>query len=149
MKIYLAGPITGFTVEEVITNITSHASRLSIMGYDVLHPFIGSCGVSIINGPLQPYGYTGISSDHSIFCRDKWCVLQADIIIVNLIGAKRVSIGSMMELAWASDHNKHTIVVIEDNNMHQHAFVKEAADLIFTELDSAFDYLEKLIRRTL
>jgi hypothetical protein len=49
-----------------------------------------------------------------------------------------------MELAWAHDKGKHTIVVLEPGNIHEHAFVLEAADVVFNNEADALLYLKKL-----
>ena len=71
-------------------------------------------------------------------------VKMADIIFVNLVGAAAVSIGSCMELAWGDDNDKHTIVALEPENIHQHAFVLDCADIVFPAEQDAFDYLALL-----
>jgi hypothetical protein len=69
-------------------------------------------------------------------------VTQADIIYANFLGSKAVSIGSVMELAWAYELNKLTVVVMDRKNIHMHAFVLEAADIIFETTKEAMDYLK-------
>jgi hypothetical protein len=55
-----------------------------------------------------------------------------------------VSIGCVMELAWASLLGKYTIVIMEKENIHNHAFILEAADIIFENYYDAIEYLKKL-----
>lgn len=149
LKVYLAGPITGLTFEEATLDFITRANQLRTLGYEVLHPFTGKAHLRNHVGAFLPSGHDSISSDHAIIERDRWMVSQANIIYMNLSGAKRVSIGSMFELAWAHDRGAHTIVVMESDNIHQHAFVKEAADIMFSTTEEAFLYLESLINGTL
>ena len=73
-------------------------------------------------------------------------VQQADIVFADLTPANGVvSIGTMFELAWASQLNRHTVVAMEDGNIHQHAFVLEAADIIFSTAGEAVTYLKSLL----
>ena len=36
-----------------------------------------------------------------IVTRDRWDVAKADVVLMNLVGATQVSIGTMVELGWA------------------------------------------------
>ncbi len=142
MKIYLVGPITGKIADEVFQYFTDLSIRLLKAGYEVIHPLLGKGYLRTEVGGLKPDGYQmPASTNHAIFERDKWMVSQADIILANLTGADRVSIGSVMELAWASMLGKHTVVVMGEQNVHRHSFVLEAADILFPTMDAAIDYL--------
>jgi nucleoside 2-deoxyribosyltransferase len=85
-----------------------------------------------------------VSTNHAIYERDKWMVEQCDIVLMDLTYAKFASIGCTMELAWASLLNKHTIIVMGEDNVHRHAFILEAADIIFATMDDAIGYLRLL-----
>ena len=77
-----------------------------------------------------------------VFERDKFDATRADILIVNLTGANRVSIGTMMEIAWAHLAGKFIVVVMEKvGNPHMHAFVREAASIMFEDTNDAVDYV--------
>jgi hypothetical protein len=151
MKIYLVHPISGLSYDEVVNYYTEKIKFCrDFLGLEVLCPMTGKNYLR--NDPaLRSHGYDKYpaSTNHAIFSRDKWMVQTADIIYASFIGAKNVSIGSMMELAWASHFGKHTIVVMEPNNIHQHAFVLEAAQVIFNVEKDADEYLEKLVRGSL
>lgn len=146
MKIYTAGPISGMSYEEAIDYFTSAKKQLTDMGYQVLSPFTGKDYLRN-EIELRADGYNNpISTNHAIFRRDRWMVGQADVILCNLSRApEKVSIGSMFELAWASDLHKHVVVVLPKENTHNHAFVLEAADIIFETYEEAMNYLEMLI----
>jgi hypothetical protein len=53
-----------------------------------------------------------------------------------------------MELAWASILGKHTVVSMQKENVHRHAFILEAADVIFETHEESMEYLDKLIHQT-
>jgi nucleoside 2-deoxyribosyltransferase len=94
---------------------------------------------------LKAHGFDNpISTNHAIVKRDQWMIGQSDIVLVDLTGAERVSIGCMFELAWAMEKGKHTIVIMEKDNIHQHAFVIDSADIVFETPKDAMDYLEDL-----
>ena len=149
MKIYLAGPISGQSFDGVIDSINDRKKPLIEMGYEVLHPMMGKGHLRTeLSFKKKDYRHP-VSTNHAIFERDKWMVQQADIVFANLLPANGVvSIGTMFELAWASHTGKHTVVVLEEGNIHEHAFVFEAADILFTSLHDALSYLENLSRGT-
>ena len=148
MKIYISGPISGLSYEEASEHFIEYKQILTDLGYEVLNPFTGK--EYLRNDiELRAGGYEDrpISTNHAIFGRDRWMVEQSDIVVCNLLKGKyRASIGSMFELAWASDKNKHVVVILDKDNVHNHAFVLEAADIIFVTEEEALHYLEKLIQ---
>jgi nucleoside 2-deoxyribosyltransferase len=144
MRIYLAGPITGKSFDEVMSRYREKTSLLVDFGYEVLSPMTAKGGLKGENAFVST-GYSGpVANDHSIFGRDRWMVTQADVVLVDLSNAVTVSIGATMELAWASYLNKHTVLVMQHGNVHDHAFVKEAADVRFGDMEEAYDYLREL-----
>lgn len=149
MKIYLAGPISGKGYDEVVTEYSRKTEILQEFGYEVLCPMTGK-GYLRNELELKPAGYnSGLppSTNHAIVSRDRWMVGQADVILVDLSNAgERVSIGTMMEMAWAMMLGKHVVTVLPENNVHRHAFVLEASHVVYEDLDDAVIYLHKLIR---
>lgn len=143
MRIYLAGPISGLSYDEVVNRIEEITEQLS--HHIILSPMTGKEYLRT-ELSLKSHDYSNpISTNHAIFNRDMWMVEQSDIVFADLtLGKDRVSIGTVMELAWASILRKHIIVIMNDKNIHYHAFVIEAADIIFDNLNDALIYLKKL-----
>lgn len=145
MKIYIAGSISGKDVEEVKDYFSETTWKFRALGYETLCPMTGK-GKLRTEAKYRAKDYRHpIATNKAIIGRDRWMVGQADIIYCNLHGATHVSIGSMMELAWASELHKHIVVVMEEDNIHQHAFVLQTADIIFSTPEEAEEYLEDLI----
>lgn len=144
MKIYLAGPITGKSYDEIVDAYMEKSAVLGACGYEILCPMTGK--VYLRNEvKLAPHGYKyPVSTDRAIFSRDKWMVGQCDIVLADLSNSDRVSIGTMMELAWASMLGKHTITVMAKENIHRHAFVLEASNIVFETYEEAVTYLKDL-----
>ena len=149
MKIYIGGSITGQTYEEASKYFDTTKFDLKQMGYYVYSPLTAKGYLRTEIKPLKAGGYNyPISTNHAIFERDRWCVQQADIFYLNLmLSGTRVSIGGIMELAWASALGKHTIVSLPEDNIHRHAFVLEAADIIFNNHEETMVYLDHLIHQ--
>ena len=140
-RVYLAGPITGSTYEESIAWREEAAVTLNSNGYVVLDPMRGKKSLKGKGLLGSDYQNTILSNKHAIFSRDRADVMSANIILCNLTGATRVSIGTMMELAWAYDNNAYIVVVMEKENVHRHAFVEEVAGVIFPKIENAIAYL--------
>ena len=145
LKIYLARPISGCTGQEVTEYYTNYKQSCEYMGYDVFSPMIGK-GNLRTEVEFKAHGYLNnpVASNHAIIERDRWMVSNADVIFANLLKVDRVSIGTCMELAWAHQLGKHTVTVMEKENIHQHAFVLEASDIVFDNEREAMEYLQAL-----
>ena len=144
MRIYIARPISGCSYEEVVQYYQTTADRLRAIGYEVFHAM---CAKTYLQSEkdFKAEGYEfPLSTDHAIVERDRWMTEMADIIFVNLSDCKRVSIGTMFEMAWAHQLGKHSVVVMEKDNIHRHSFVLEASDVLYETYSEALDYLEKL-----
>ena len=148
MKIYLAHPISGMTSDAILDYYGNIVKRLENM-YECFYPMIGKGyfrnDPKYKGEPLATNGFTNpVSTNHAIVERDLWMVNQADIVFVDFSKADRVSIGCCMELAWASLLRKHTIVVLDDKDIHKHAFILDCSDIIFPTVEDAMIYLKKL-----
>lgn len=146
MDIYIARPITGCTFDEVADYYISRRDILRDFGYaQVFHAFTGKNYLRKEKGPFKAGGYDHpLSYNHAITLRDRWFVSQADVFYLNLDGATRVSIGGIMELAWAYDRGKHCVLVMKEDSPHWHAFVLETAHVVFPTEEEALEYLKKL-----
>jgi nucleoside 2-deoxyribosyltransferase len=141
-KVYLAGPIAGLMYGEA-TDWREHArSRLSQFGIIGLSPMRGKEFLASVAGPLtadeDAHSSLGpIYTSRGIMTQDRWDATRCDVMLVNLLGAKTVSIGTMMELAWADLSRIPTVVAMEPGNIHQHPMVAEAIDFRHATLDGA------------
>lgn len=142
MKIYIAHPITGLTPDTVFNYYEKMIKTL--WQYAVLSPMTGKdnlrCEVELkSDGYFQP-----TATNHAIFERDMWMVSQADVVLVDLFNTPRCPIGCYMELAVAAWLRKHTILVMAKDSEYRHAFILEAADIVFETMEEAIKYLQEL-----
>ncbi len=147
LKVYLAGPIAGQTADGLSNSISEKVAILTDLGYLVYNPMIAKDNLIQKADVFTPFGYEAlpVATEHAIFARDKWMVQQSDIVIADLTSSgSRVSIGTMMEIAWANLQGKMVIVILPRDNIHDHLFVHEAATHIFQSLDDVYDYLGEL-----
>lgn len=146
MKIYTAGPISGQSYSQVMNRYREQVQRLEDIGYEVICPMTGKTYLRTeLAFKAQGYDQHPVSTNHAIKERDRWMVGSADIVLVDFTECNGiVSIGSCMELAWADELKKHTIVVMTEKNIHQHCFILECADIVFPDMIEAYKYLTNL-----
>ena len=147
MNICVSRPITGLGYDEVTNSYTHLRDVFLDFGYS--HVYYAFTGRSHLKDEkdFAAEGYTHpLSSNHAITLGDRWMCKQGDVMYLRLLGAKTVSIGCMMELAWAFDNGKHVVISMERDNVHRHAFVLECAHVVWETEEEALDYLRKLAR---
>ncbi len=126
-RVYLSGSISGLTMaeatqwrNEVNDELCEFAEILDPMR-DVEAPSPDTLVTESL-GSVDPVMMT----DRGIVVRDYTDTISSSILIVNLLDAPRVSIGTVAELAWAYQAQIPTIVIIEaTKNPHEHPFVRE------------------------
>lgn len=147
MKVYLAGPITGCTYDGCTDwrdTIKKTLENIGVAAYSPMRHKEHLLGSTSIEDAYGEGAAALMSSQRAIFVRDKWDVMNCDILLVNLLGAERVSIGTMFEMAWANNEEKLIITVIDNKNMHDHSFVREASGWIVPSLGQACEIINKL-----
>lgn len=143
LKLYLAHPISGLSYEQILDYYTK-VEMILVYYFEILCPMTAK-GFLRNELKFRAEGYGNpVATNHAIFERDQWMVRSSDIVYVNFENAIEVSTGCVMELAWASAFGKHTVITLPKNNPHRHAFVLEAADIVFEEHDKAIEYLTML-----
>lgn len=141
-KVYLAGPIGGLTYDEA-EGWREQLRSWNIPGVQLFSPLRGKTHTR------EERDYDGdtlgdrmMSTGRAVMLRDSHDCFTADILVVNFLGAKRISIGTVMELAWAYDRRIPTIVVMEERgNVHEHAMLNEAIWWRVSNLVDAADML--------
>lgn len=123
MRVYLAGPITGLTYREG-QDWRSLARELFPENVEVLSPLRGKEYLEAFGKLLKNYhGAHPLSEPRGIVTRDRHDVQTSDVILMNLQGAERVSIGTMIELGWADSARVPVIVITDQGNIHDHEMV--------------------------
>lgn len=148
MNIYLAHPINGLSAKEIFAYYDAAVAQLE-GHYTVFHPMLGK-GYLRNEATLRSNGYDfPASTNKAIFGRDTWMVRMADIVLVDLFGAKAASLGCAIELAVAHLLGKHTVLVLDkEDAVHNHAFILECADVVFDCHYKAIKYLQELAGKT-
>ncbi|MCC6404823.1 MAG: nucleoside 2-deoxyribosyltransferase [Candidatus Yanofskybacteria bacterium] len=134
--IYLAGPIVGSTYEEC-TRWRTHVAELLPPHIVAASPMRGKQYLRPAGVITGPHEELPLSSQKGITCRDRMDVMRCDLILVNLVGARTVSIGTVMEIAWADAFRKPIVIAMDDPNVHWHSMIREVAGFIVPTLDEA------------
>ena len=143
MRVYLAGPISGTSYGD--STEWRRIATLGIYPHQAVSPMRGKTYLSSEDAIADSYD-TPLSCSKGIITRDRWDVMRCDILLANVLGARKVSIGTMMELAWADAFRKPVVLVMEEGNPHDHAFVREIAGFWLADLDAAVDIVKQLGR---
>lgn len=146
MLVYLAGPITGLTYNGTTEWRQQAIDYLKNFGIQGLSPMRHKDYLLHETTIGDAYEDTVLSSQRGIYARDKFDCHRADAVLVNLLGAKRVSIGTVMEIAWAAANDTPVILVIEkEGNIHEHSMIREACPFRVETLDEALSVLVALL----
>lgn len=122
--IYLCGPITELSYGGA-TDWRKAIEKLLIPGIEVLSPLRGKDFLAKEAKVADCYAEMPMATQRAITTRDRFDTMRADMIIANLLGAERVSIGSMIELGWADAQRIPIIGIMEPTNLHDHSMVRE------------------------
>jgi hypothetical protein len=134
--LYCAGPITGVSYGESTDWREYVASKLPPY-IKAISPMRAKQYLAHEKTIRDSYEEHPLSSQKGITCRDRMDVMRCDMVLVNFLGATKISIGSVMEIAWADAWRKPIIIVMENNNIHSHAMLREVAGFIVTNLEEA------------
>jgi nucleoside 2-deoxyribosyltransferase len=142
--VYLAGPITGLSFEGCVEWREWFIDQLpkEIVG---LSPMRGKDYLEHEQDLKMDYAHIVLSSGRGITARDYNDCRRADLIVANMLGAKKVSIGTVMEIAWAKAFNVPVVLVMEPKgNPHDHAMLTECVGFRTPTLEEAL-WLTKVI----
>tara|TARA_Y100001933_G_scaffold232544_1_gene251226 strand:+ start:104 stop:556 length:453 start_codon:yes stop_codon:yes gene_type:complete len=136
--VYLAGPIAGLTYGDATDWRDDVKRALETMPHvKALSPLRNKTYFDREQTLEDSYEQLLFSGQRAITVRDRFDCLRADVILMNLLGAKKVSIGSMIEMGWADDLKRPVVLVMEPGNIHDHAMVRELASWIVPDLQQA------------
>ena len=145
-SVYLAGPITNLSYDDA-TDWREYCKRsLAEHGITALSPLRGKQYLGGEVNIADKYDKFVLSTERAINARDFYDVTNRDVLLVNLLNAKRVSIGTVMEIAWAFAARKLVVVVMEENNnLHDHSMIRQCTDYRVTNLDEALAVVRSIL----
>ena len=145
-RVYLSGPILGETYESARYGWRKLVALQLLPGIQVLSPMRheGHLAETVgVIGDDQPAHF--FAGARIIVEKDMLDIRRCDLVLVNLLGATKVSIGTVSEMGMAFAMDKTIITVIEPDNIHQHPFVTETSSLVLDNLDDAIYAINSLL----
>lgn len=146
MKVYLAGAISGLNYDESEDwriQVKQMLSEYRIIGYSPLRKKEFLKGRGVIEGS---YSDAPLSTARGIMTRDHNDVKTSDAVLVNLLGADRISVGTVMEMAFCYAYRIPVVLVCEDDNIHwQHPFIQEAVGYKVNTLEEGVDTVASIL----
>ena len=142
---YLAGPISGQTYDGATAWRDAATEFLREHGVEALSPMRDKewlSKVALIDGA---YGTDPLTTAKGITTRDRWDCQRADVVLMNLLGAERVSIGSMIEIGWADAARRPIVLVLKRGSVHDHPMVTETAGFVVPTLQEALYVVTSLL----
>lgn len=124
--VYLAGAIAGLSHSGATSWRDQARDALSATGITAFSPMRGKDFLKDME-VLSNHGYPHpLSTNKAITTRDRCDCMGCDAILMNLLGATRVSIGTSIEIGWADAARVPIVLVMEKTgNPHDHCMVRE------------------------
>jgi nucleoside 2-deoxyribosyltransferase len=142
---YLAGPITGTTYDGSTSWRDSAIVELAKAGIIGISPMRGKDYLLDRTSISDAYDEYVLSTQKGIVTRDRWDCQRSDVVLVNVLGATKVSIGTVIELGWADAARRPIILVMDEGNPHDHAMVRELAGFIVPTLEQGLALVSILL----
>jgi hypothetical protein len=127
-SVYLAGPISGCTFDECVDWRKAIKQKFADIGIDAFSPMRGASPVQHSIGFTEgvEYAHTGVKSRSRFITRDHYDATQRNVLFVNLLGAKTVSIGTVMEMAHGPMRSdaQSSCAMENQGNPHEHMMIQ-------------------------
>ncbi len=149
--VYLAGPITGLNYKGCTDWRQSAADELNKVGIKALSPMRAKSyleRLDKISGHGRDYAHMGpMSTSQGVVTRDRFDTQKScSVVLMNLLGAERVSIGTMVELGWADSARVPVVLAMEETgNVHDHMFVRQLAGYVVGTLEEALAVVQAIL----
>jgi nucleoside 2-deoxyribosyltransferase len=149
-KVYLAGAISGLNFGDAKSWRDVAVERLKEHDIDGYSPLRAKEYLEQIGNIENSYDTVGdfntpLSTAKGIMTRDHYDVQSSDAVLVYLKGAERVSIGTVMEIAWAFAYRKPVVLVVEKGHLHEHPMISEAVGYEVDNLEDGIFMIERIL----
>jgi len=144
---YLAGPISGVSYDEASDwrEYVSYHAAPGIVGVSPMRLKNYLEGVKSID---DSYPDDVAATTKAIKSRDHYDCTHCDILFVFLpkyLNDRRPSIGTILEMGWASENNVPIILVTDDERYINHPLISETADYLVEGLDDGIVLLNGIL----
>lgn len=147
--VYLAGPISGCSYGEATDWRDAVIADLATAGIKGLSPMRAKEYLSHmqdLDKNCVEYGEINVlSSPRGIMTRDHFDCTRCDVLLVHFGEATKVSVGTVMEVAWAFTHQTPIVCVMPPGNVHEHAVVSQAIDYRVNTLEEAVHIVKAIL----
>lgn len=151
MGIYLCGPIAGLPFDDARNGWRQLVERrLSVNGIRCHNPLRHLKSEQLKRGDKRSMGSMGarvgcLSTPKGLTARDRFDTLRSELVLCNLLGTTKISVGSMIELGWADLARVPVVLCMEKGNIHEHAMVQELSSWIVPTLDEGIEVIKDLL----
>lgn len=144
--VYLAGPIAGGTYAQG-QGWRDYVTKELPREIRAISPLRAKGERLVRTGVIvDSYEDNPLTSQRGVTARDRMDCTRADAVILNVLGATKVTIGTMIEIGWADAHRIPIILVMErSGNVHDHLMVRECASFRVDTLDDAITICEAIL----
>ncbi len=132
--VYLSGPMGGCTFAEMAEWRAYVANKLNSSTLKCTDPTRSFTK----DGPPK-------ETDKWINRRDYFDCVQAQALLVNFKGMKHISIGTVMEIAWAYQKQIHVVVVCDKEGPQNHPMLKDSITHEAYTLDDGIAAVKELL----
>lgn len=144
--VYLAGPITGCSFEECVRWREEFCEELTPLGIECLSPMRGKGYLKNESSILDSYSSLLLCEDKGIMSRDHFDCNRADVIVFNVLGARKPSLGTTMEAAWGFHRHTPMVWIMEQNgNPHDHSMLRQCMNFIVPGITQAIRVVEAIL----
>ncbi len=152
-SVYLAGPIRGLDYQSAVGWRDQAYAALKDCDIDAFSPMRAKqylkAETDVDGNKLQDaYADYPLSTMKAITTRDRNDCMRSSLVIMNLLGAKTVSIGSVLEVAWADAARVPVILIMEKDgrNIHEHGMIREMCGFQVETLEEALDITKAILQ---
>lgn len=144
--VYLAGPITGCSFNGCTDWRNEAIRQLAPHGIRGLSPMRAKDYLKAEKEIVGSYEDKVMSCQRGIMTRDRYDSTHCDAVIVNFLGATKVSIGTVMEIGWTDLIRTPIICAIESDghNPHDHPMIREAIGFRVATMEEAIECAVKI-----
>lgn len=137
MRIYLSGPISGISRDD-IAGWRQRIAGMLPSHLDVYDPAASPYDAALAyEGAESPSTALGrLMHGRLVVDRNKHIILSSDVVLANFLHSDHASIGSIGELFWANAFRIPIVIVREQSgNVHDHAMLNAIASVIASSLE--------------
>ena len=139
LLVYQAGPIKGCSYKGATDGREYAAAELRKRGIEALSPMRGKEFLKRKRKIGDSYPDHPMSTDGAIVSRDRSDLRRCDVVLMDLRGADKISLGTAVELGWADAWRKPVVMVIDKGNVHDHPFTRHLRAAVTDDLDEGIE----------